>query len=136
MDARAFRLLPGSDLKQELQRISTENDLQAAAIITCVGSLSKATIRMAGASAGKDVIRVYEEELEIVSAEGTLSTDGLHVHLALSRTDGSCIGGHLKDGCVIKTTAEVIIGEIPSTRFKRVHDNQTGFPELVVESET
>jgi predicted DNA-binding protein with PD1-like motif len=133
MKAEAFRLLPGTDLKRELERLIREHGLQAAIILTCVGSLSKATLRMAGAYAGKEDIRAYEEELEIVSAVGTLSGEGLHVHIALSRTDGTCIGGHLKEGCIIKTTAEVVIGEIPNTKFRRQQDEQTGFPELIVE---
>lgn len=87
---------------------------------------------MAGALAGKEEIKTYNEELEIVSAVGTLGADGLHIHLGLSCTDGSCIGGHLKDGCIIKTTAEVVIGEVEGTKFVREMDQSTGFSELVV----
>jgi len=81
MNIHVFRFPPGTDLKQELQHITKKNNLQTACIFTCVGSLSKATLRMAGASARKENIRTYDEELEIVSAAGTLGTDGLHVHL-------------------------------------------------------
>lgn len=134
METYAYRLRPGSDLKQELQKIANENDFGAACILTCVGSLSKATLRMAGAQAGKEDIRTYAEELEIISLEGTLSKEGMHVHLGLSKVDGACIGGHLKEGCIIKTTAEIVIGELTEARFTRKDDPQTGFPELVIES--
>ena len=132
MKVFAYRFEPGTDLKQELERVVKENDLKAAVILTCVGSLSKATLRMAGAAAGKEDVRTYDEELEIASAVGTLSADGLHVHLGLSRTDGSCIGGHLKVGCVVKTTAEVVIGEVEDIEFLREDDERTGFKELKV----
>lgn len=134
MKTFAYRLNPGSDLKGELQRVCKENNLQAGIILTCVGSLAKATLRMAGAQAGKEDIRDYDEELEIISAEGTLSEDAMHVHLGLSRTDGTCIGGHLKEGCVIKTTVELVVGELEKTLFTRKDDPQTGFAELVVTS--
>ncbi len=132
MKVIAVRLLPGTDLKQELQRISKEKQLQAGFIYTCVGSLSKATLRMAGAQADKGDVRTYNEELEIVSIEGTLSIHGMHVHLGLSKIDGSCIGGHLKDGCIVKTTAEIVIGEAAEFQFLREEDKDTGFTELVV----
>ena len=132
MKVCACRLLPDTDLKQELQRIAKEKNLQAGSILTCVGSLSKATLRMAGAQAGKEDVKTYEEELEIVSAEGTLSVRGMHIHLGLSKTNGECIGGHLKDGCIIKTTTEVVVGEAPDLQFLREADEKTGFDELVV----
>ena len=42
-----LRLRPNQDLFKELDQFVRENDLKAAFIMTCVGSLTKATIRMA-----------------------------------------------------------------------------------------
>lgn len=41
------RLRPNQDLFKELDKFVKENDLKAAFIMTCVGSLTKATLRMA-----------------------------------------------------------------------------------------
>ena len=43
----ALRLKPNQDLFRELENFVRENDLKAAFIMTCVGSLTKATIRLA-----------------------------------------------------------------------------------------
>ena len=128
----ARRFLAGKDLRDELLRIIAEEKIQAGFILACVGSLSKGTLRMAGALPGKEDVRIFEEDLEVVSAEGTLSQSGIHVHLGLSRKDGTCIGGHLKSGCVIKTTMELVIGESHDFQFSRIPDSKTGFEELSV----
>lgn len=42
-----IRLRPNQDLYKELDKYVKDNDLKAAFIMTCVGSLTKATLRMA-----------------------------------------------------------------------------------------
>jgi predicted DNA-binding protein with PD1-like motif len=42
------------------------------------------------------------------------------------------IGGHVKEGCVVHTTAELVIGELEEFIFARELDRETGFDELVV----
>ena len=68
-----------------------------------------------------------------MSLAGTLSPDGLHVHISLSRRDGGCIGGHLVAGCLVNTTAELVIAELPHLEFRRPLDPVTGYGELSIE---
>lgn len=42
-----LRLKPNQDLFKELDNFVKQNDLKSAFVMTCVGSLTKATIRMA-----------------------------------------------------------------------------------------
>lgn len=119
---------PGLDLRKELIRFAGENDLHAAFVLTCVGSLSAAVLRMPGAK----IVRRYDEPLEIISLVGTFSTESEHLHLGMSRLDGSCVGGHVEDGCIVRTTAEVVVGDLLDVTFDRALDAETGFPELVV----
>lgn len=80
----------------------------------------------------KNGIKNLEEKFEIVSLVGTLSQDGVHLHISLSNKNGDTIGGHLKGGCSIYTTAEIVIGELNNTKFSREFDKQTEFKELVI----
>ena len=130
MRAHAFRLTPGVDLKAELARLTKANGFRAGCILSCVGSLSQARLRMPGAVGEAEVITTFVEPMEIVSLTGTLCADGLHVHISLSRRDGACIGGHLVHGCVVNTTAELVIGEIAEVEFHRPPDPTTGYNEL------
>ncbi len=127
---RAVRLGPGVDLKAELKRLTQDLDLRAGYLVTCVGSLSAARLRMPG---DPEVITAWDEPMEIVSLAGTLGSEGLHLHIALSRRDGSCVGGHLVDGCIVNTTAELVIGELADVEFRRPLDPATGYHELSIQ---
>ncbi len=54
-------------------------------------------------------LRLYGK-FEIVSLTGTLAESGSHLHAAISDNIGNIIGGHLKKGSIIYTTAEIVIG--------------------------
>lgn len=110
-----------------------EQQLEAAYIATCVGSLQKCTLRMANADRDhKNEIKSYEQRFEILSLVGTVSKDGAHVHIGLSDSEGACVGGHLISGEIF-TTAEIVIGCVPNIAFARRYDDATGFPELEVQ---
>jgi predicted DNA-binding protein with PD1-like motif len=132
MRVHAVRLTPGTDLKEELARLTKAHTLRAGFILSCVGSLSQARLRMPGATGEAEVFRTFDEPMEIVSLTGTLSPDGLHVHISLSRRDGACIGGHLVRDCIVNTTAELVIGELEHVEFRRLPDPVTGYNELSV----
>ena len=132
MRVHALRLTPGTDLKEALRRVIRQHDLGAGCILTCVGSLARARLRMPGAVGEEDMVRDFGGPMEIVSLAGTLCPDGLHVHMSLSRRDGSCVGGHLVTGCIVHTTAELVIGELTDVLFTRPLDPETGYDELHV----
>jgi predicted DNA-binding protein with PD1-like motif len=128
MHIHAFRLRPKQDLKEEIARFARERGIQAGFIITCVGSLQRAAIRFAN----QNETTILEGKYEIVSLVGTLEKDGLHLHISLSDSQGAMVGGHLQDGSLVYTTAEIVIGEATGLIFRRVFDAETGYPELVV----
>lgn len=128
MTVFAIRLSPGQDLKKELDAFAREKRLQAGFIVTCVGSLRKAAIRPADQQ--EPLLR--EQKFEIVSLVGTLSPDGAHLHIALSDSTGATIGGHLLEGNLVYTTAEIVVGEAEGLRFRRELDPATGYKELRV----
>jgi uncharacterized protein len=128
MKTFALRLKPGQDLKNALVAFAKTEGLHAGIVLTCVGSLQKAAMRMAGL----DKIQTWEEKLEIVSLVGTLSAEGVHLHLALADNQGRVFGGHLVEGCEIYTTAEIALGDLSQYKFLRVVDPATGYKELEI----
>lgn len=128
MKVFALRLKPNMDLKKSLKIFGESNNIQAGYILTCVGSLSQAKIRFADQSNSK----IFNQKFEIVSLVGTLSINGIHLHIALADKEGKTIGGHLDEGCIIYTTAEIVIGESEEFTFVRNIDEQTGFKELKI----
>lgn len=122
----AFRLKPNQDLKVELKKFTVENDLHAGFILTTVGSLKKAELRLANQKESTS----FEENFEIISLVGTLCRDGLHLHIGLANAKGNMIGGHVEEGCIVYTTAEIVLGESTNHTFSRVLDPKTDFYEL------
>jgi uncharacterized protein len=124
----AVRLRPGQDLRRELLAVAERERIQAGWVLTGVGSLSRATLRLAGAASHATL----EGDLEIVALAGTLSQGGSHLHLAVADDHGTTVGGHLAEGCVVRTTAGVVVGADDRLRFDREPDPETGYDELVV----
>ena len=126
--AHAFRLAPGDDLKQGLLASAGRFELQAAAIVTCVGSLTDVRLRFANQPDGA----TRTGHFEIVSLVGTLSATSCHVHLCVADEAGATLGGHLLDGCRVYTTAEIVVAELTGLSFARETDPTYGYAELVV----
>lgn len=124
----ALRLRPGDDLRQQLMAFVQQHNIRAGAIVTCVGSLTVAILRLANQEKGTE----YRGHFEIVSLVGTLSTNGSHLHLAIADSTGRTLGGHLLDGCRIYTTAEIVLGELPELEFRRELDPTSGYKELTI----
>jgi hypothetical protein len=123
-----IRLTPGEDLRVALAGYVQGRGIKAAAIVSAVGSLREAALRLADQ---KDATH-YAGKYEIVSLSGTFSPDGPHLHIAIADSEGRTIGGHVVEGCIIYTTAEIVIAELTDVRFSREEDPQTGYRELRV----
>lgn len=126
-----LRLQPGADLRGALDAWMGEQEAQAGCLISAVGSLSVAQLRLAGARQATAI----RGELEILSLCGTLSPDGAHLHIAVANSSGSVIGGHLCSGSLVRTTAELVIGLLPEWRFRRELDPATGYAELEIKAQ-
>mmetsp|Transcript_15816 Transcript_15816/g.20647 ORF Transcript_15816/g.20647 Transcript_15816/m.20647 type:complete len:172 (+) Transcript_15816:130-645(+) len=137
--AHAIRVGPDQDLVSTILKGAREamalSNSEAAFVMTAVGSLKEVTLRMASANrqdgTASNDIKTWKENVEIVSLVGTLTGISKHLHMCISKADGSTVGGHLISGKVF-TTLELVIGTIEGVTFKREMDGSTGFNELVV----
>lgn len=129
MKSHTFRLKPQQDLFESIETFVKKNNIEAGCILSSVGSLTHATLRLANRSGYND----YEGHYEIVSTTGTVSIHGSHIHISISNGDGVTIGGHLVKGCKIYTTAEIVILELEDLVYKReLYENDSGYEELAV----
>ena len=121
-----MRLRPGQDLRKQLELFVKEKRIHAGFVITAVGSLRQASIRLADQPSATN----FNGKFEIVSLVGTLGQDGVHLHISISDSTGKTLGGHLVDGCLIYTTAEIVMGDAEGLKFSREQDAETGYREL------
>ena len=130
MKAVSLRLSPDQDLLAVLDEIAERDQLGVACVLTCVGSLTEAVLRFAD----REEPTKLSGPFEIVSLTGTLSSHGSHCHISVSDHQGKTIGGHLLPGCVVYTTAEIVLGVITDQQFLRSYDPNTGYEELDIQS--
>lgn len=131
MKIYAVRLTKGMDLKIEIQKIVEEKQIKAGIILSSVGCISRARFRVADGVSVKEI----EKNMEILSLNGTLSPKGTHLHISCSDLDGISFGGHLVEGNIINTTCELVIGILEDYKFDRRMDSNTGYEELLIETQ-
>ena len=93
-----------------------------------VGRPQPAVVRLAGAP--RPV--VVEGDVELLTLSGSIGAGGSHLHLSVADARGRVVGGHAAYGCVVRTTAEVLLALAPGWAFAREADPATGWSELVV----
>lgn len=129
MKSHSLRLKPGEDIAESLDEFARRQHLQAACVLTCVGSLRKAVLRYAN----QEEACVLQGHFEIVSLTGILSEHGSHYHIAIADEQGRTIGAHLLPGSEVYTTAEIVLLSLDEVRFLRTYDTLTGYPELDIQ---
>ena len=127
MTCHCVRLRRGDDLMLSIKEICREKRISAGVVLSAVGCISKGKVR----DASGVTIREIAEHCEIVSLNGTVSEARCHLHISLSKEDLSTIGGHLCPGCIINTTCELVIAELPGVRYDMEADPETGYDELI-----
>jgi len=128
MQNYTFRLKSGQDLFDSIQDFVQQKNVEAGCILSGVGSLAHATLRLAN----RDFYSEYDGYFEIVSIIGIVSINGSHLHISISDEDGKTIGGHFDSGCKIYTTAEIALAVFKDVIYKREFAEDSGYDELVV----
>lgn len=127
MVCHCIRLKRGEDLMESIKTLCAQKNIAAGVVLSGVGCILRGRIR----DASGVNIRKIEEHCEIVSLNGTVSAQRCHIHIALSKEDLSTVGGHLCRGCIVNTTCELVIAELPGICYGVEEDPETGYDELI-----
>lgn len=127
MQALPLRLMPGQDLRLAIEAALGSHT--AAFVLQGIGSLSVAQLRYAGVEA----LTTLRGDLEILTIAGSIAPDGAHLHMSVSDAQGRVFGGHVAQGCIVRTTAEILLAVLPDHAFSRELDVAgSGYKELVI----
>ena len=105
MRAVPLHLEAGSDVRRSLEQLALEHDA-GGFVLSVVGNLSQAAFACPGQSAPT----VLAGELEIITLQGTISPDGVHLHLSFSDASCQVWGGHLEHGTLVLRGADLLVG--------------------------
>ena len=110
METLTLKLEPGQDLHQSLHQLASDHKLSGF-VLGVVGDLSAACFQCPGQH---NPTRMHGI-LEVITLNGTVSPQGVHLHLSLS--DGACQvwGGHLEPGTIVHRGVQLMVGlsELP-----------------------
>ncbi|CAM2882457.1 PPC domain-containing DNA-binding protein [Erysipelothrix tonsillarum] len=130
MKEHVIRLMPGDDLLQGIDAYCKKFQITSGYIGTCVGSLSRIVFRKGH---NKKEIQL-NGPYEIVSCVGTVSKGGHHIHASVSDLEFKVLGGHVSLGCIVKSTAEIVIIELEHYQLTRTKGELSGYKELEIEA--
>jgi predicted DNA-binding protein with PD1-like motif len=122
------RLQPGDDLRLALQAVVAARGLSAAFVLAGIGSLRDAQLRLAGATQPITL----PGDVELLSLSGSIAANGSHLHMSVADAGGRVHGGHVAPGCIVRTTAEVLLQLLSGWDFRRAPDAGTGWAELQI----
>lgn len=105
MRALPLKLGPGSDLRLSLEQLAIEQNASGF-VLGVVGNLSQAAFQCPG----RPQPSVLQGDLEIITLNGTVSPQGVHLHLSLSDADCQVWGGHLEPGTLVQKGADLLVG--------------------------
>ena len=105
MRAVPLHLEAGSDVRRSLEQLALDHNA-GGFVLSVVGNLSQAAF----ACPGKSAPTVLAGELEIITLQGTISPDGVHLHLSFSDASCQMWGGHLEHGTLVLRGADLLVG--------------------------
>lgn len=134
----AGRLLPETDLIQGLKEECRKNNIENGQIISCIGSLKKATYIYAVDDEDNKIKIKYcepvivEGPLELITCQGTIGHENgdisIHLHGMFSDKHTNIYGGHFYEtGNIVLATAEFVILGFKAPVISRQLDSETGF---------
>lgn len=98
-------------------------------IVGGLAAIGTATFRFFDPGSKQYVDRTFDEQMEVCSLVGNISTSGgrvyLHVHVTASRSDYSCIGGHLLSARV-SGACELFVEDYGLEGVGRRFESETG----------
>ena len=116
------------EITEALSAFCKEKNILAGSI-TGLGAINEATFRFLNPATKKYIDKSYCEQMEITNLTGNISQkDGLpylHIHITASRSDYSCIGGHLLSAR-INGACELTVEDFGQVHIGRRQDAETG----------
>ncbi len=127
MTSQPLRLPPGADLRRSLEALAAQH-AQSGFVVAGIGSLSDPRIRFANASSATTL----PGDFELLTLSGSVAPGAAHLHMTVADQHGQVFGGHVTEGNIVRTTAEILLAWLPAHTLERAHDPATGFDELTV----
>ena len=106
-----LKLGTGSDIKLSLENLCEKSNINGF-ILGVVGDLSAAVFQCPN----KQDKTFLGGKLEIITLNGSLSPDFVHLHLSISDTNCQVWGGHLEKGSIVSKGVDILIAVLSDVK--------------------
>lgn len=122
------RLEPGEDVLETIEKVAASHGIRTASM-SAIGALSKAKLAFFDRRSRTYKEMSIDKDLEVVSCIGNVSTNEgkpmAHAHMCVADDSGNCYGGHLRKGCQVSVTMELVLMEV-GEEVTREKDSASG----------
>ncbi|QJW85700.1 DNA-binding protein [Ramlibacter terrae] len=118
-----LRLSPGADLRRAIEAQCREALPEGGFVLGGIGSLQDPVLRLAD----RDDATTWPGPFEILTLTGTVTPEGAHLHASIASATGQVFGGHVVEGNLVRTAAEVLVVGLAQWRLARELDAGTGY---------
>lgn len=139
----ALRLPPGADVYKTVEEVAKSEGITSGLILSGLGALRQVTLRNVRLFPEEypvqDRHRIYTpkaEPMELLALTGNISQIEnqilIHAHAVVSSglDNARAFGGHLLEGCIVFSTAEIVLCSIQGISMLRDMDPQTKMVQL------
>jgi uncharacterized protein len=137
-----IRLSPGTNILEGIRRVCEELDIVCGAVVSCIGSLRRASFMVAvplvsKVGAGYSDLLNVEGPLELLSGQGSIGEGKdkgifVHLHAVVSDKEGKLSGGHLVRGAnPVLITSEIMIVQVLGMTMHRSYDSEVDMDLLM-----
>ena len=120
------RLFEDEDLLETINLVANQAEVNVG-FFNLIGTLKKAKVEFY--REGKYETIEIAGPLEIASCIGNISLKKgkpfAHAHIVVSDEKGKAMGGHVKQGCTVGATAELVLIEAANARLHKKFDKKT-----------
>ncbi|WP_411871249.1 PCC domain-containing protein [Vulcanococcus limneticus] len=122
-----LKLGPGSDLHRSLVQLGRAQNAPGF-VLGVVGNLSQVAFQCPGPGGPT----VLQGDFEIISLQGTVGPEGVHLHLSFSDGDCQVWGGHLEPGTLVLKGADLLVGVLAEPAPADQPSPATGQPRVAI----
>ena|ERR1039457_4261365 len=140
-----IKIIPGEKLMECITTFAHKESIQYAVILSAVGSVKN--VRLRGIKTGSKLpitparvnIQELEGPLELLSLSGNIVPDeavmlDCHLHIAVGKSSGEVVGGHLYEAQVF-ATCEIVLCELLVEGIERHKSKAGGVPTIFFDEE-
>jgi len=129
-----IRIDPGELFLETLKQVIEEKRIKAGVVISGIGSMSVCRIHVVNAGYPPNLLTrkqdyyEYKGSIEVLALQGIIANGEPHLHITVADENQNAHGGHVENGCVVLTMAEVVIlraDTLPARRELRFREKLT-----------